>query len=93
MEDTFKKFHGFSFFLKKDLNKNPMIFVGEKEFALKTFLWILIKTKLIMGFIFKKKKEFWVSKDPMIFMKMHISFRNFAHSKVFFFFLKESPTW
>ena len=76
---------GFPSFFFKDLNKNPMIFFGEKGVCIKNIFMDFDQNKA-NGFylLFKKKKKFWVSKDPMIFMKMHISFRNFAHSKDFF---------
>ena len=39
----------------------------------------------IHGFYFLEKDL--GSKNPMIFMKMHISFRNFAHSKDFLYYI------
>ena len=61
-----------------------MIFVGEKGLCIKNIFMDFDKNKANGFYYFFLKKEFWVSKDPMIFMKMHISFRNFAHSKDFF---------
>ena len=65
MEDTFKKFHGFSFFFFfKDLNKNPMIFVGEKGVCIKNIFMDFDQNKANGFYYFFKKKTFGFQKIP-----------------------------
>ena len=55
-----------------------MIFVGEKGLCIKNIFMDFDRNKANGFYLLlkkKKKKEFWVSKDPMIFMKKNLVFR------------------
>ena len=82
---------GFPSFFFKDLNKNPMIFVGEKGVCIKNIFmdfdqnkangfYLLFKKKKVLGF--KRSHDFY--ENAYFFQKL-CSFKRF--------FLKESPTW